>query len=425
MRTSLILVESTLSDAGIVTFTTGDRVSFSGSASSVSGGLTANGTTFTNVGGGSNITFTSTATLSGGTNTFNLTIYVPYTLVPSLAGNTSFDQVEISAGTISSGTLALNLLGTTTTNFSYQFLNGFTVGAGGTIAVGANVPILVESTLSDAGIVTFTTGDQVSFSGSASSVSGSLTANGTTFINDGGSNITFTSTATLTGGTNTFNVPIIVPYTLVPSLAGNTSFDQVEISAGTISSGTLSLNLLGTNTANFSYQFLNGFTVGAGGTIAVGANVPVLVLDASTLSDAGNVTFTTGDQVTLYGFISVSGSLTANGTNFINDGGGTNITFTSTATLSGGTNTFGLPIIVPYTLVPSLAGNTSFDQSRGSPLAPFPADPCQRSTFWAPPPTASPIRFLNGFTVGAWWNDRGRCERPALGGVDAERCRES
>ena len=69
-------------------------------------------------------------------------------------------------------------------------------------------------------------------------------------------------------------MPINVPYTLVPSLAGNTSFDQVYIESGTISSGTLSLNLLGTDTANFDYVFPNGFTVAAGGTMAVGANVP-------------------------------------------------------------------------------------------------------------------------------------------------------
>ena len=98
------------------------------SATSVSGSLTANGTTFTNTGDGSTITFTPTATLSGGTNTFNLTINVPYTLVPSLAGNTSFDEVAIEDGTISSGTLSLNLLGTNTTNFYYEFPNGFTVG---------------------------------------------------------------------------------------------------------------------------------------------------------------------------------------------------------------------------------------------------------------------------------------------------------
>ena len=116
-------------------------------------------------------------------------------------------------------------------------------------------------------------------------------------------------------------MPIIVPYTLVPSLAGNTSFNEVEIAAGTISSGTLSLNLLGTNTTNFFYEFPNGFTVGAGGTMAVGPNVPVTVV--STLSDAGSVTFTSGDQVTLASSAtSVSGSLTANGTNFINGGGG-------------------------------------------------------------------------------------------------------
>ena len=113
---------------GIVTFTTGDQVSFSGSASSVSGSLTANSTNFINDGGGSNLTFTSTATVTGGTNTFNLTINVPYTLVPSLVGNTSFEEVAIEAGTISSGTLTLNLLGTTTTGFFYEFPNGFYSG---------------------------------------------------------------------------------------------------------------------------------------------------------------------------------------------------------------------------------------------------------------------------------------------------------
>ena len=34
---------------------------------------------------------------------------------------------------------------------SYVFASGFTVAAGGTMAVGANVPVVVESTLSDAG----------------------------------------------------------------------------------------------------------------------------------------------------------------------------------------------------------------------------------------------------------------------------------
>ncbi len=123
------------------------------------------------------------------------------------------------------------------------------------MTVAANVPILTDSTLIDAGNVTFASGDQVNLADSATSVSGILTANGTNFINDAAARtITFTSTATLSGGTNTFNLPIFVPYTLVPSLAGNTSFDQVAIEAGTISSGTLSLNLLGTTITNFSYR---------------------------------------------------------------------------------------------------------------------------------------------------------------------------
>ncbi len=95
-------------------------------------------------------------------------------------------------------------------------------------------------------------------------------------------------------------MPIIVPYTLVPSLAGNTSFDEVEIDAGTISSGTLSLNLLGTTITNFFYEFPNGFTVGAGATMAVAANVTITWM--STLSDAGTVTFASGDQVNLARF---------------------------------------------------------------------------------------------------------------------------
>ena len=315
-----VLVESTLSDAGAVTFSTGDAVTLAESATSVSGSLTANGTTFTNeCCGSSSITFTPTATLSGGTNNFDLPISVPYTLVPSLAGNTSFDVVEIQAATLSSGTLTLDELGTVTTNFYYEFPNGFTVAAGGTMMVGPGVPITVVSALNDAGAVTFSTGDAVTLAESATSVSGSLTANGTTFTNEccGSSSITFTPTATLSGGTNNFDLPISVPYALVPSLAGNTSFDVVEIQAATLSSGTLTLDELGTVTTNFYYEFPDGFTVAAGGTMMVGPGVPITVVSA--LNDAGAVTFSTGDAVTLAeSATSVSGSLTANGTTFTN-----------------------------------------------------------------------------------------------------------
>ena len=255
---------------GRLTFSSGDVVTVDNPAQiAVSGSLSATGTTFNYNGGSANLNFTSTGLISGANNIFNLPVIVPYTDVPSLAGNTSFDQVEISAATLSTGTLSLNLLGTNSTNFSYQFPNGFTVDSGATLAVGPNVPGLsLGQTLNDAGALTFSSGDVVTVDNPAQiAVSGSLSATGTTFNYNGGSaNLNFTSTGLISGANNIFNLPVIVPYTDVPSLAGNTSFDQVEISAATLSTGTLSLNLLGTNSTNFSYQFPNGFTVDSGAT---------------------------------------------------------------------------------------------------------------------------------------------------------------
>ena len=70
-------------------------------------------------------------------------------------------------------------------------------------------------------------------------------------------------------------MPVYVPYTDVASLAGNTSFDQVEITGGTLSSGTVTLNPIG-NSTSLSYVFPNGFTVANGGTLAVSPNVSVV-----------------------------------------------------------------------------------------------------------------------------------------------------
>ena len=193
--------------------------------------------------------------------------------------------------------------------------------------------------------MTFSSGDQVTLASSSTSVSGSLTANGTTFINGGGgSNITFGPTATLGGGGNTFDLPVVVPYTLVPSLAGNASFTQVFIEAGTVSSGTLALNLIGSNAA-MQYVFASAFTVAAGATMAVGPNVAVVADSGTTFSDAGAMTFSSGDQVTLASTsLSVSGGLTANGTTFINGGGGPNIIVKAGGDLTASGSTFGVPL---------------------------------------------------------------------------------
>ena len=376
--------EQTLTDNGALSFGTGDTVdlstNYAGTAQIlVAGSLTAAGTTFNSgTGTASNITVNSGGTITPTTSTFNLPLFLPYVDVPSLAGNTSFDQVEIESGTLSTGTLALNLIGTNPTNLSYVFPAGFTVGPGGTMTVAAGVTVAIpgEQTLTDNGTLTFGTGDTVdlstNYAGTAQIlVGGSLTAAGTTFNSGTGtaSNITVNSGGIITPTTSTFNLPLFLPYVDVPSLAGNTSFDQVEIESGTLSTGTLALNLIGTNPTNLSYVFPAGFTVGPGGTMTVAAGVTVAIAGQQTLTDNGALSFGTGDTVDLStnyagtAQILVAGSLTASGTTF-NSGTGTasNITVNTGGTITPTTSTFNLPLFLPYNDVPSLAGNTSFDQ---------------------------------------------------------------
>ena len=333
----------TLSDAGTLSFAAGDTVTLADACCggpgpshiSVSGNMNASGTTF-NGDTNTSVTFTSTGVISGATNVFNLPLIVPYTDVAALAGDTSFDQIEISLGTLSSGTLALNAIGSTTTNLSYSFPNGFLVASGATLAVGANVSVVLPGgqTLSDAGTLSFATGDTVTLADACCggpgpshiSVSGNMNASGTTFNGDTNTSVAFTSTGSvISGATNIFNLPLIVPYTDVAALAGDTSFDQIEISFGTLPSGTVSLNAIGSTTTNLSYSFPNGFIVASGATLAVGANVTVVVSGGQTLSDAGTLSFATGDTVTLDdaccggpgpSHISVSGNMTASGTTF-------------------------------------------------------------------------------------------------------------
>ena len=127
-----------------------------------------------------------------------------------------------------------------------------------------------------------------------------------------------------------FNMPIYVPYSDVPYLSNNASFEDIDINAGTIASGTLNLNVIGTNTSNLRYVFPGGFTIASGASVSVAPNVSVLMPGAQTFTDNGTLDFASGDVVTIstYGYnnqISVSGSLTANGTIFGGGGGGATI----------------------------------------------------------------------------------------------------
>jgi hypothetical protein len=183
--------------------------------------------------------------------------------------------LEVITGSLSIGTGSSSTFGGPVTVESGASLF---VGAGASLQLGAG------STLTDNGTMTFASGDTVESQGgvggccstapSPIDVGGTLKATDTTFngadgtitANSGGdviasssvfniSSLDLTNTSVLNSGdltNNTFNMPIYVPYVDVPYLGNNASFTQIEINNGTISSGTLNLNLIGTN-ASMSY----------------------------------------------------------------------------------------------------------------------------------------------------------------------------
>ena len=127
------------------------------------------------------------------------------------------------------------------------------------MAVGGNVPVTVESTLSDAGTVTFSSGDQVTLD----------------YVGDFRQRQPDRQRHQLRQRRRQLDHHIhfdrnpqwrhqhlqLADHTFLhagPLAGGQYQLRPVEIAAGTISSGTLSLNLLGTNTANFYYEFPSG-----------------------------------------------------------------------------------------------------------------------------------------------------------------------
>ena len=92
-------------------------------------------------------------------------------------------------------------------------------------------------------------------------------------------------------------MPIDVPYSDVQYLGGNASFNDVDINAGdTASSGTLSLNQIGTNTSSLQLRFPGGFTVASGATVMSGPTSRSCS-SGQTITDNGTLSFATGDTV--------------------------------------------------------------------------------------------------------------------------------
>src|SRR5262249_22814630 len=147
---------------------------------------------------------------------------------------------------------------------------------------------------------------------------------GTTFNRgDNVSYITVDSGGTITPASSTFNLPLIVPYGDVASLGSgnNVSFDQVEINAGTLASGELDLNQIGTNPSSLVYIFSGAFTIASGAAVAVGPSVAVDIAGGP-LTDNGTLSFGNADTVTLdYNDavqlqLVVGGTMTSTGTTF-------------------------------------------------------------------------------------------------------------
>ena len=97
----------------------------------------------------------------------------------------------------------------------------------------------------------------------------------------GGYSLTLSPGAVFNAGdlsNNRFDLPVYLPTTFVPLLsasgggADNRRFQDVILADGSLASGTLSLGLIGTETAaNLRYVFSVSYTVASGATVSVGA----------------------------------------------------------------------------------------------------------------------------------------------------------
>jgi hypothetical protein len=103
-------------------------------------------------------------------DSFNCPLWLPITDVPNLSStgatqNAQFQAIDILAGGLSTGTVALGVIGTYSTNLSYIFQGNFTVQLGATLNVGAFVKTIIPSqvTLTVAGTMNFANGDTLTF----------------------------------------------------------------------------------------------------------------------------------------------------------------------------------------------------------------------------------------------------------------------
>ncbi len=300
-------------------------------------------------------------------NSFNTPLFLSAADVQYLSGadsnNAQFNDIDILAGTLTSGqTLALNAIGTASTaNLRYVFSGNFTVSSGATLTVAANVSVVIpyNVTLTDSGTADLQCRRRGEFQLRPDSADRGHQRRRTQcqqhrfhrlrwlitlreiYVDGGGhftaSNSSFTyiqvyldNGSILNAGDlvgNSFNTNLFLSAADVQYLSGagsnNAQFNDIDILAGTLTSGTLALNAIGTaSTANLRYVFSGNFTVSSGATLTVAANVKVAIAYNVTLTDSGTATFNAGDAVsfsyapTAQIVVSNGGVLDASGTAF-------------------------------------------------------------------------------------------------------------
>ena len=249
-----------------------------------------------------------------------------------------------------SGSLSLTAASRSTFGGNVSVSTGASMsfGAGADLTVGAGQTVDVN------GALTFNDGAQVSFLPDDVQltriiVGGTLTATASSFTATGSSEncyLTLRSTGRLIASDCTFSLGqvvlgtnamqsgdlvgnvfengtvLVVPYRWVNFLSENASLGDIAIDPGTISSGALALNAIGTDVTNLRYVFPGGFTIGSRAAVNVGPGVTVVIPANQTLTVNGLLNFGVGDQVLFTpdtsqpSQIVVGGTLSASGSAF-------------------------------------------------------------------------------------------------------------
>ena len=302
-------------------------------------------------------------------DSFNLTIAVPITDIPLLAGNVVFQTIEIDSANLASGTINLTptLSSSPSPQLVYDFISAFEIKAGAALTVASDAAVQLNNgvtisvdpgatmTVGAASVVYQDTNNNV---GGGIAVGGTLAATGTNFVKGGGgvtAGITvqpaghLTATGadfawdglTLYGGSvlnsgdlakDSFNLTIAVPITDIPLLAGNVVFQTVEIDSANLASGVIELTnaLSSSPSPQLLYVFPAAFEIRSGATLVVANGVGVQINNGVTISVDAGASMTVGGASVVYqdtnnnvgGGIAVAGTLTDTGTSFGKGGGG-------------------------------------------------------------------------------------------------------